>query len=62
MKLLFEILISIFLHPVAMILMWIDLARRSDLDQTRKVIWFIVSVVWGFGPVLYLLVEGGTLW
>ena len=62
MKLLIEILLSIILHPIAMILMWINLATRSDLDQNRKIIWFIVSIVWGLGPILYLLIEDGSFW
>lgn len=62
MKLLLEILISIVLHPIAMVLMWINLAARSDIDGTRKIIWFIVSIIWGLGPILYIIVEGGTLW
>lgn len=62
MKLIFEILISIFLHPIAMILMWINLARRGDMDQTRKIIWVLVSILWGLGPILYLLIEDGSLW
>jgi len=62
MKLFFEILISVVLHPIAMILMWINLLSRNDLDSGRKLIWFIVSIIWGLGPILYLLVEDGNLW
>ena len=62
MKLFFEILISVVLHPIAMILMWINLLSRNDLDPARKLIWFIVSIIWGLGPILYLLVEDGNLW
>jgi hypothetical protein len=62
MKLFFEILISVILHPIAMILMWINLISRTDLDSARKLIWFIVSIIWGLGPILYLLVEDGNLW
>ena len=62
MKLLFEILLSILLHPVAMILMWINLLGRGDLTTFQKVIWFVVSIVWGLGPILYLLVADGSLW
>jgi hypothetical protein len=62
MKLLFEILLSIVLHPIAMVLMWINLAIRGDLTDTRKIIWFIVSLIWGLGPILYLLVENGEFW
>lgn len=61
MKLLFEILLSIFLHPIAMILMWINLLGRTDLTTLAKVAWFVVSIVWGLGPILYILV-GGALW
>lgn len=62
MKLLIEILLSLILHPIAMILMWINLAVRADLTGTRKAIWFIVSLIWGLGPILYILVENGEFW
>ena len=62
MKLLIEILLSVILHPIAMILMWLNLAGRSDLPKDRKLIWFIVSIVWGLGPILYLLIDDGSFW
>jgi len=62
MKLLFEILLSIILHPIAMILMWINLITRSDMTTLKKVVWFVVSIVWGLGPILYILVAEGSLW
>ena len=62
MKLLLEILLSIFLHPIAMVLMWISLIGRQDMDTTKKVIWFVVSIVWGLGPIVYILVADGALW
>lgn len=62
MKLLFEILLSLILHPIAMILMWINLAMRRDLTDNRKIIWFIVSLIWGLGPILYILIENGEFW
>ena len=62
LKLIFEILISAILHPLAVVLMWINLARREDLDSGRKVIWAIVGLVWGIGPILYILVGDGALW
>ena len=62
MKLLFEILLSILLHPIAVILMWINLLGRGDLTTFQKVIWFVVSIIWGLGPILYLLVADGSLW
>jgi hypothetical protein len=61
-KLLIEILISILLHPLAMVLMWINLLRRSDLGFAAKIIWVVVSIIWGLGPILYILVGGGQLW
>ena len=62
LKLIFEILIAVFLHPIAVVLMWINLAGRADLNSSQKVIWAIVGLVWGIGPVLYILVGDGALW
>jgi hypothetical protein len=62
MKLLVEILLSIILHPIAMILMWINLIARGDMTTLKKVVWFVVSIVWGLGPILYILVAEGSLW
>lgn len=62
MKLLLEILLSLILHPIAMILMWINLAQRSDMTLTKKLLWIVVSLLWGFGPILYVLVGDGRLW
>jgi hypothetical protein len=61
-KLLLEILLAIILHPIAAVLMWINLFGRSDLNTPQKVLWAVVGVVWGIGPILYMLVGGGTLW
>jgi hypothetical protein len=61
-KLLLEILISIFLHPLAMILAWINILGRSDLSGTKKLLWVIVCLVWGLGPVLYVLLGDGAFW
>ena len=62
MKLLLEILVSVVLHPIAMILMWINLAARSDISVGRKLIWVVISLLWGIGPILYVLVGDGQLW
>ena len=62
MKLVLEILVSAILHPVAVVLMWINLAGRDDLGSAQKVIWAIVGLVWGIGPILYILVGDGVLW
>ena len=62
MKLFFEIVISIFLHPIAMILMWINLVVRGNMTTAKKIVWLIVSIIWGLGPILYILVAEGSLW
>jgi hypothetical protein len=62
MKLLLEILVAIVLHPIAVVLMWLNLASRSDLNLTQKIIWGVVGLVWGIGPILYVLVGGGAIW
>ena len=62
MKLIVEVLLSIFLHPIAMVLMWIDVIRREDLGGLEKLVWIIIGIVWGVGPIVYVLVGGGELW
>jgi len=60
MKKLFEILVC-FLHPVAVVLMWIDLAAdRPDLRQGGKLAWGILGLI-PLVPFLYVL-TGGDLW
>lgn len=62
LKLFLEILISIILHPVALVLMWINLIVREDMAMPKKIIWAIAGIVWGLGPILYILVADGGLW
>ncbi|MBV8344831.1 MAG: hypothetical protein JO190_07550 [Candidatus Eremiobacteraeota bacterium] len=62
MKLILEIVLSVLLHPIAMILMWVNLIARGDMATFKKVVWFVVSIVWGLGPILYVLVAEGSLW
>lgn len=62
MKLILEVVISLVLHPLAMLLMWLNLAGRGDLTSERKIVWFLVSIIWGLGPILYLLIDNGSLW
>lgn len=62
MKLLLEILISAFLHPLAYLLALINILGRTDLNAGQKVIWAVISIVWGIGPILYVLIGGGELW
>jgi len=62
MKLLIEILLAIFLHPIAFILCLINILGRTDLTVLQKLVWLVVTLVWGIGPILYLLVGGGRMW
>lgn len=63
MKILIEILLSLFLHPLAVILMLINLAGRGDLTILEKLLWAVVGIfAWGIGPIMYILLGEGTLW
>jgi hypothetical protein len=59
MKKLLELLVC-FLHPLAVVLAWIDLARRSDLSGMRKLVWGVFMIV-PIVPFVYVL-TGGDLW
>jgi hypothetical protein len=62
MKLFLQIVIAAIFHPIAVILMWINLAGRTDLTRTQTIIWVIVGLIWGIGPILYILIGDGALW
>ena len=62
LKLIVEIVLAIVLHPIAFLLCVINIVGRKDLSGLQKVVWIIVTFFWGIGPILYLLVGGGTLW
>ncbi len=59
MKKVLELLVC-FLHPVAVILVWIDLASRRDTGGGAKLAWALFSLI-PFVPFLYVL-TGGDLW
>ncbi|HEX9553392.1 MAG TPA: hypothetical protein VF983_09315 [Streptosporangiaceae bacterium] len=59
MKKLFEILVC-FIHPLAVVLMWIDLATRSELGTGAKIAWAIFGII-PVVPFIYVL-TGGDLW
>jgi hypothetical protein len=61
-KILLEILLAIFLHPIAFVLALVNIAGREDLNMLQKVIWGVVCFFWGIGPILYMLLGGGRLW
>jgi len=53
MKKLVELLLCI-LHPVAVVLIWVNLAFRQDLGFIAKLTWAIASIV-PFVPFVYVL-------
>ena len=53
-------LLACFLHPLAVVLMWIDLASRRDISGGAKVAWAIFGLI-PLVPFLYVL-TGGDLW
>ena len=61
MKLILEIAFAIVLHPIAVVLSWINIAGRTDLSTVQKILWAAISVI-PIGPILYILFGGGTLW
>jgi hypothetical protein len=61
-KLILEILISIFLHPLAFILALINIAGRGDLNGVQKILWAVICIFWGIGPILYMVLANGELW
>ena len=56
MKKLVELLLC-FIHPLAVILMWINLASRDDLSTGAKLAWGIFGLI-PLVPFLYVLVGG----
>jgi hypothetical protein len=59
MKKLLELLVC-FIHPVAVVLMWIDLASRSDMSGLKKLVWGVFGLI-PLVPFLYVLTSG-DLW
>jgi hypothetical protein len=59
MKKLLEILVC-FLHPIAVVLAWINLAGRRDITGGAKVAWAIFCII-PLVPFIYVL-TGGDLW
>lgn len=58
-KKLLELLVA-FVHPVAVVLVWLDLARREDLTGPAKLAWGVFALI-PVVPFLYVL-TGGDLW
>jgi hypothetical protein len=56
MKKLVELLLC-FLHPLAVVLMWINLLSRRDLSTGAKLAWAIFGLI-PLVPFLYVLTGG----
>jgi NADH:ubiquinone oxidoreductase subunit 3 (subunit A) len=59
MKKLFEIVVC-FIHPLAVVLAWINLLGRRDLSGVQKLAWGVFLLV-PIVPFVYVL-TGGELW
>jgi len=59
MKKLVELLLC-FLHPLAVVLIWIDLLSRTDISSGAKLVWAILVLI-PLVPFIYVL-TGGDLW
>ena len=59
MKKILELLVC-FLHPIAVVLAWINLLGRNDLTGGQKLAWAIF-VLFPLVPFIYVL-TGGDLW
>ncbi len=62
LKLIVEIVLAIFLHPLAYILCIINIVTRKDMGGLWKVAWILITFFWGIGPILYVLFGGGSFW
>jgi hypothetical protein len=58
-KKILELLVC-FLHPIAVVLIWIDLLTRRDIGDGSKLAWGIFSLI-PLVPFIYVL-TGGDLW
>jgi hypothetical protein len=59
LKKILELLICI-LHPLAVVLIWINLAIRTDIGVGAKIAWAILSII-PLVPFVYVL-TGNDLW
>ena len=62
MKFILEVLLAIFLHPVAWVLCVIHIVNRTDIGGVSKFLWIVITFVWGIGPILYVLLGRGKFW
>ena len=62
MKLIVEILLAIFLHPIAWVLCVINIVGRQSMSGFKKFLWIVITFFWGIGPILYVLLGDGAMW
>ncbi len=62
MKTLLQVLVSLILHPIALVLMILNIVGRDDLDGGKKLVWALIGLLWGIGPILYMTIGDGALW
>jgi uncharacterized membrane protein YhaH (DUF805 family) len=58
-KKLAELLVC-FLHPVAVVLVWLNVLVRPDLSRNAKIAWAVLVLI-PVVPFVYVL-TGGELW
>jgi hypothetical protein len=61
-KLIVEIVLAIFLHPLAWVLCVVNIVTRTDLSGLKKVLWIVITFFWGVGPILYIFLGDGSFW
>jgi hypothetical protein len=59
MKKVIELLLC-FIHPLAVVLVWIDLLSRTDVSRGPKLAWALFALI-PLVPFIYVL-TGGDLW
>jgi phospholipase D-like protein len=61
-KLIVEIILAIFLHPLVWVLCVINIVTRTDLSGLKKLLWIVITFLWGIGPILYIILGDGAFW
>jgi len=56
-----EIVLALVLHPLAVIGAWYDICTRRGLGVGKGVMWAIIVLVWGIGPILYVVIDNGKI-
>lgn len=59
--LIIEVVLALLLHPLAVVGAWYDLYVRRDLSLGKSMLWAIIVLVWGIGPILYVILEHGKV-